>query len=54
MSQGQQIALIPIPIVYKDEQEILNGNGMPHTQPGVSLLEGVLQAGQARVAVEEP
>ena len=32
MSQHQHIIPVPIPIVYEDEQEMLNGNGelMPH------------------------
>ena len=39
VSQEQQIALVPIPTIYEDEQEMLNGNGrsaiVPHPQPGV-------------------
>ena len=39
VSQEQQIALVPIPTIYEDEQEMLNGNSgseiVPHHQPDV-------------------
>ena len=58
MSQEQQVTPIPIPTMYEDEQEMLNGNNglemVPYPQPGVPDIQGVQGEGQARVVVEEP
>ena len=56
MSQDQRLTPIPIPTIYEDEQEMLNGNvePMPRPQPSIPLLEGVPQGDQAEVVVQEP
>ena len=58
MSQEQQIAPVPIPTIYEDEQEMLNGNGgstiVPHPQLGVPDIKGVQSEGQVEGVVEEP
>ena len=56
MSQDQRLTPIPIPTIYEDEQEMLNGNGepMPGPQPSIPLLEGVPHGDQAEVVVQEP
>ena len=58
ISQEPHITPIPIPIVYKDEQEMWYGNSgseiVPHPQPGVPDTQGVQSEGQAGVVVEEP
>ena len=58
MRQEEQIAPVPIPTIYKDEQEMLNGNSglemVQHPQLGVSDIQGVQGEGQAGVVVEEP
>ena len=33
LSQDQEIAPIPIPTVYKDDEEVLNGTNEPMPQP---------------------
>ena len=57
MSQEEQINPVPIPTIYTDEQEMLNGNGgselVPQTQFGM-LIQGVQEEGQVGVIVEEP
>ena len=57
MSQQEQITPVPISTVYKDEQEMLNGNGgsklVPQSQPGMPI-QGVQDEGQVGVIVEKP
>lgn len=54
MSQDQQVVPISFALVYKNENEMLNGNSetMP-LQPSMLLLEGVIGEGQVG-QVEEP
>ena len=58
MSHEQQITPVPGLTVYKDEQEMLNGNGgsaiVPHPQPRVPDTQGVQREGQVEGVAEEP
>ena len=57
MSQEEQINPVPIPTIYIDEQEMLNGNGgselVPQPQPRM-LVQGVQEEDQVGVTIEEP
>ena len=58
MSQKQQITPVPVPIVYEDKQEMLNGNSgleiVPHPQPSVPDIKGVQCEGEVGAMDEEP
>ena len=57
MSQEELINPIPIPTVYTNEQEMLNGNGGSElvTEPQLGMVvQGVQEEGQVGVIVEEP
>ena len=57
MSQEEQITPVPIPTVYADEREMLNGNDgtelVPQPWPGMPI-QGVQEEDQVGLRVEEP